>query len=87
MKIRITTVRTLPGWDKQRYAADMAKTGGVPPHRIREFLETGKTSIIFGNPKSETYNRTTWEILEDISPVRSIDERNESEDDSEVLSE
>ena len=84
MKIRITTIRQLPGWDLKLYCTDMAKQG-VPMRRVDQFFRTGKTSIVFGKPDSATYNITTYEILDETAPVRSLDdERHKSEDDKKV---
>ena len=62
MKIRITTVRTLPGWDMENYCRDMAKNG-VPFKQVEEFRKKNKTSVIYGNPNSETYQITTYEVI------------------------
>ena len=74
MKIRITTIRSLPGWDLEKYARDMAKNG-VPVHKVEEFHKHGVCSVIMGNPQSETYQTTRYEILANKAPVRAINAR------------
>ena len=86
MRIRITTVRQLPNWDLKQYCQDMAGQG-VPPCKVEEFYRTGKCFIIFGNPNSETYNITSYEVLDNVAPVKEIkNERNEGKADPKICS-
>ena len=73
MKIRITTVRSLPSWNVEKYMLDMRRNG-VPHHKLKEFRETGTCTVIAGSPHSETYQTTTYEVLDDVAPVHSISE-------------
>jgi len=74
MKIRITTVRALPGWDLKAYASNMAKNG-VPIHKVEEFLKSGSCSIVAGSPGSICYQTTKYEVLDETSPVTEIPRR------------
>ena len=74
MKIRITTVRALPGWDINIYAKDMAKCG-VPIHKVEEFIKNGSCSIVMGSPGSICYQTTRYEMLDETSPVTELPRR------------
>jgi len=71
VKIRITTIRQIAKWNLDTYCRDMARNG-MPPANVMLFRDTGKTSITMGNPDSETYQTTTYEVLDDVAPVASI---------------